>query len=97
MSGNIHKRWTAVGDRRHHKLNDLNSLVGVRLHYIKTRTRDAAERLEAIEIVRWKPPLNRKRERLHSWGSQDAIDWGSESSILGFVAFLGIMLLGILK
>lgn len=94
MSGNIHKRWNTDGDRRHHKLYELSKYSGVRLYYRTTRTREAAVGLEAVEIDRYSPPLNSRKEPLR-FGMLHAIgDWAIDSIVLGAIGFVLLKVLG---
>lgn len=94
MSGNIHKRWNVEGDRRHHKLHELSKYSGVRLYYRTTRTRDSAVGLEAVEIDRYNPPLNGRKESLR-FGFLHALgDWAIDSIVLGAIGFVVLKFFG---
>lgn len=95
MSGNMRQRWTATGkDWQHHKLDPLRGMSGIRIHYRITRSRKMAERLEAIEIVRYKPPMNGRYERLHFHVFQDSVDLVCD---LGVVVLFGMIVAIALK
>lgn len=95
MSGNIHKRWNAEGDRRHHKLSELSRFRGMRLHYKLTRSRDDAVDLESEEIDRYRPPLNRKREPRRFRLFREIRDWFIDSLILGSIGFVILKVIGL--
>ncbi len=57
LSRSLHKRWTAIGDRRHHRKSQLQAMGNVRLHYRLCSIQEL-EYLEALEIKRFNPPLN---------------------------------------
>lgn len=60
MAANLRKRW---GGDRHHKLETLLNYPSVHLHYRELRSEAAAERREAHDIKRYRPPLNDRNER----------------------------------
>lgn len=92
MSGSLHKRWNADGDRRHHKLSELSRFKGVRLHYRVTQTRDDAEYLESEEIDRLNPLLNRKRESRRFRIFREIKDYCVDSLILGSIGFVLLLI-----
>jgi excinuclease UvrABC nuclease subunit len=94
MSGNIHKRWNSEGDRRHHKLSELSRYRGMRLHYRATQTRDEALDLEADEIHRLQPPLNRKKEPRRFRLIREIKDWFFDSLVLGSIGFVLLKIIG---
>lgn len=93
MSGNMNARWNGRNYGEHHQYEDLSKRFGVRLHYRITANRDAAERLEAIEIRRYKPKLNKRIEPLKKDPLRDLIDFCVDSVWIG--AFILVMLFAI--
>ena len=81
-SKNIHARWG-----NHHKLDCAKALCGARVHFRATRTPEAAERLEAIEINRHRPSLNGRRERIRKSTWCDAVDLASDIGVLLAIIF----------
>lgn len=95
MSGNLHKRWNAQGDRQHHKLLALSRYPGMRLHYKITRTRDEALDLEAVEIDRFNPPLNNRKETRRFNLIREVKDWAIDSLVLGTIGFVFLKVIGL--
>lgn len=57
MSNNLRRRWTAKGDREHHKLKELEGINGVFLKY-RLVPEHRLEYEEALDIQRFQPDLN---------------------------------------
>lgn len=90
MSGNMRQRWTATGkDWQHHKLEPLSRMSGIRIHFRTTRSRKMAARLEAIDIVRYKPPLNDRYERLHFHTFLDTVDFVCDVGLVLLIGSIG--------
>ena len=100
MSGNMRQRWTATGrDWQHHKLEPLSRMSGIKIHFRTTRSRKMAVRLEAIDIVRYKPPLNDRYERLHFHTFLDTVDFVCDAGLVllfGLVGLVALKVLGVL-
>lgn len=90
MSGNIHKRW-----KQHHKLPELSRYWGVRLHYKLTPNSDDAACLEADEIYRLRPILNRKKEPRRFRLFHEVRDWTIDSLFLGTIGFILLKVVGL--
>jgi excinuclease UvrABC nuclease subunit len=60
----LFQRWNGTQYGSHHKLGELLSFYGVRLHYHTTPNGFQARRLEAKEIKALKPRLNRRTESI---------------------------------
>jgi hypothetical protein len=60
MAGNMRVRWRG---HSHHQLDALIDRGPVRLYYRVLRSEAAAERREAHDIKRFKPPLNGRNEK----------------------------------
>ena len=86
---NLRQRWCATGSRKHHQLEKLRSIGGVRLHYRVRRSDTAAKRREAHDIKRYLPPLNDRIEK----PPFSPIDWLLEKlSDLSVAVLLGTVL-----
>lgn len=97
-SGNINARWNSRNYGPHHKLFELSKYFGVRLHYRVTSNKSAAVRLEAIEMRRYSPTLNRKLEPLRKDLLRDILDFCTDSVLIGGVlSLLMIAIVGVLK
>lgn len=57
LSNNLHRRWNAKADRRHHKLSTLENIGHVKLYW-RLVPEYRLEFEEAIEIQRHNPDLN---------------------------------------
>jgi len=96
-SGNINARWNSRQWGDHGQLSALRSRVGVRLHYRVTANKAAAVRLEAIEMRRYSPTLNRKLEPLRKDNLRDVLDFCADSLMIGvilsviMIAVVGVM------
>ena len=96
-SGNINARWNSRKYGDHDQLSVLRSCFGVRLHYRVTASKEAAQRLEAIEIRRYRPTLNRRIESLRKDTLQDVLDYCFDSLLIGgvlsvvMIAIVGVM------
>ena len=97
MSGNLRARWNSRSYGEHHHYSALARCFGVRLHYRITRTRSAAERLEAIEIRRYRPPLNKRLEPLKKDIFQDIADLCVDLVLIGAVLLLMVAIVRVLK
>jgi excinuclease UvrABC nuclease subunit len=86
---NLKQRWCTTGQRKHHQLEKLRSIGGVRLHYRVRRSDIAAKRREARDIKRYLPPLNDRIEK----PPFSPIDWLLEKlSDLSVAVLLGAIL-----
>lgn len=65
-STNLHRRWTAKGDREHHRLPQAQDLLWPYLHYIELPERKIAAAEERL-IARVKPPWNNAKVPRHRW------------------------------
>lgn len=96
-SGDINARWNSRNYGPHHKLFELSSRFGVRLHYRLTANKSAAVRQEAIDQRRYSPTLNRKLEPLRKDTRRDVLDFCVDSLLIGvilsviMVAVVGVM------
>ncbi len=97
MSGNLRARWNSRNYGEHHHYSALARRFGVRLHYRITRTRSAAERLEAIEIRRYRPPLNKRLEPLRKDVLRDIADFCTDLGLIGAVLLLVVAIVRVLK
>ena len=97
-SGDINARWNSRNYGPHHKLFELSEYFGVRLHYRVTANKSAAQRLEAIEMRRYSPILNRKLEPLRKDRLRDVLDYCSDSLIIGvFLSIVMVAIIGVLR
>lgn len=97
-SGDINARWNSRNYGPHHKLFELSKYFGVRLHYRLTTSKVAAVRLEAIEMRRYRPTLNRKLEPLRKDTRQDILDFCSDSLLIGVIlSVIMVAIVGVLK
>lgn len=97
MSGNLRARWNSRNYGEHHHYSALARRVGVRLHYRITRSRSTAERLEAIEIRRYRPPLNKRLEPLRKDVLRDIADFCTDLGLIGAVLLLVVAIVRVLK
>ncbi|BAY58507.1 XRE family transcriptional regulator [Leptolyngbya boryana NIES-2135] len=83
VSSNIQARWNSRRWGEHHKFAELSRRFGVRLHYRVTSSESQALRIEAIEIRRYRPELNRKLESLRKDPIRDVLDFCADSVLIG--------------